>query len=77
MLGIIQKAVKEKGSVSLRELALSLNIEISALEPMLEMLIRKNRIELIESGCRGKCCTNCSCSSREDMMIYRMILSED
>ncbi|PIE51074.1 sugar metabolism transcriptional regulator [Candidatus Fermentibacteria bacterium] len=72
MLRRIQGLLNERGRLSLRELALILDMEASALEPMLEMLVRKGRIEVLDAGCSTRSCTGCSCSSRDNMIIYKL-----
>jgi len=73
MLKQIRTLLKEHGSLSLRELGLLLKAEPSAVEPMMEYLSGKGMVELIQFGCSRGNCAGCSCSSREDTMMYRLL----
>lgn len=73
MLKQIRSLLKEQGRLSLKELATLLKAEPSAVEPMMEYLMRKGLVELIQFGCSKGSCESCSCSSREDTMIYRLL----
>ncbi len=72
MFGDILALLKEHGRLSLRELAALLRSDPQAVEPMMDILVKKGRVELIAFGCSRGSCSGCSCASREDAMIYRL-----
>jgi predicted transcriptional regulator len=72
MLGEIQKLLKERGAMSVKELALALQIESGALYPMLEMLQLKGRIEKLELPCGGGC-SSCNCSDVDGLTYYKAV----
>ena len=73
MFGEIRDLLKERGRMSLRELALHFSMSADAIEPMLDLLVRKNKIRQIDFSCEsGKTCAGCSCASRVDMMQYEI-----
>ena len=66
-------AVLEKhGTLTLRELASHFRMEPGALEPMLEILAGKGRIQIIAGSCSKGSCAGCFCADREDMISYRI-----
>ncbi len=77
MLQKILQLLKEKEFMSLKDLEYSLDIQSSAIEGMLDVLIKKGRIKELEvSSCNGKSCHNGgSCkgcpSSIKDENFYR------
>lgn len=72
MLRTIRTMLRQRGRLSLGELALALNSDSSAVEPMMELLTEKGIVELLDGGCSGKGCAGCSCAGRESMMVYRL-----
>jgi predicted transcriptional regulator len=68
MLSSIVNLLKERsGALSVQEIALALDIESSALHPMLEMLVRKRKIIKVELPCKTGCAGGCS---KSDTMIF-------
>ena len=70
MLSTIVRLLKERGALSVQEIALALDIESGALLPMLEMLEQKGRIEPIELPCKTGCAGGCS--TADSMRFYRV-----
>ncbi len=60
MLSQIQKLLRERGTLSVKEIALALKMDSSALHPMLEMLVRKDKIVKIELPCKHACAGGCT-----------------
>ena len=52
MLSGIVQLLEERGALSIQEIALALDIESSALHPMLGMLERKGKILKVELPCK-------------------------
>ncbi len=69
MLSQIQKLLRERGTLSVQEIALALGIESSALRPMLELLERKGKVARIELPCK-KACTG-GCTQSDAMTFYK------
>ncbi len=68
MLGSIVKLLNEReGALSVQEISLALDIESSALHPMLELLERKGKIIKIELPCSTGCTGGCT---ESDTMIF-------
>jgi len=73
MLREIRQLLEKHGQLSLRELASHFSMATDAIEPMLNLLIQKHKICLIDFNCStGKSCSGCSCISREDMLQYKI-----
>jgi len=73
MLREIKRLLAEHGRLSLRELSAHFCVSPETLEPMLDLLISKGGVRLIEAGCsRGGGCRGCSCADRADVMIYEL-----
>ena len=70
MLTEIIKLLEERGSLSLAEIARHFQMEISALEGMLELLQRKGRIEQLDTQCSR--CKGCAEVKPEDVAIFRI-----
>ena len=70
MLSEIVRVLQERGALSVQEIAFALDIESSALHPMLEMLERKGRIERVELPCKTGCAGGCTQS--DSMIFYRV-----
>jgi predicted transcriptional regulator len=64
--GII-KLLKERGALSVQEISLALDIDSSALHPMLEMLVQKEKILKVELPCKTGCAGGCT---QSDTMIF-------
>lgn len=66
--GII-KLLNERGALSVKEISLALEIDSSALRPMLEMLEQKGRLVKVEIPCK-KACTG-GCTESDTMTFYK------
>ena len=71
MLSSILELLKERGSLSVKELSLALQVEPSALYPMLEMLVRKKKIQCLELACKKNCIGGCTQS--DAMTYYKLV----
>jgi len=71
MFSEITKLLKERGSMSIRELALALDMESAALIPMLELLEEKGRIQKIDLPC-GTGCSSCNCDNMDALTYYKL-----
>ena len=69
MLSGIVQLLEERGALSIQEIALALDIESSALHPMLGMLERKGKILKVELPCKTGCAGGCSKS--DTMTFYK------
>lgn len=72
MIGDIKKLLEKHQSISLYDLSVRFEMEISAMEKMLEMWVRKGKITKKDyacssSGCGG--CLDCSCDASK-MIMY-------
>lgn len=76
MLSEIVRLVEKNNQISLKDIAIHFRMESSAVEPMMDILIRKEKVMNVLSGCAGGSCSGCSCSSREDMMVYTLVTNE-
>ena len=72
MISQIKALLKERGSLTLRELALHFQMEPDALEPLLKLLVDKGQATVTLVGCPGKSCDGCACTSLADMMVYKL-----
>ena len=72
MIGQIKELLRERGALSLRELALHFRMDPDALEPVLKLLVDKQQASVTLVGCPGKSCDGCSCTSLADMMVYKL-----
>ncbi|HEY5621277.1 MAG TPA: FeoC-like transcriptional regulator [Pontiella sp.] len=70
MLSSIIKLLNERGTLSVQEISLALDIESGALRPMLEMLEQKGRIESVELPCKTGCAGGCT--KADSMRFYRI-----
>ena len=60
--------------LSLRELAGYFGIEPAAMEPILDVLLRKERIRAVSAECStGGSCKGCSYAGREDLLTFEMV----
>jgi len=71
MLTEILKLLKERGPMSLAELARHFQIEVSTMEGMVETLERKGRIQRLETKCSR--CKGCVEVKPEDAAIFRYL----
>ncbi len=69
MLSEIIKLLKERESMTLAEIARHFHSEIPAVEGMLDTLVRKERIQLLDTKCSH--CKGCVEVKREDALIYK------
>jgi hypothetical protein len=72
MLHEIMSLLDRHGRLSLRDIASLLKAEVSAVEPMLDLLVEKHRARRCAPLCvpRWLSCAACSCAAREDMAIF-------
>lgn len=71
MLSEILKLLKERGPMSLKELALHFQCDIPAMEGMLATLERKERIKPLNTKCSK--CKGCVEVKREDALIFQCL----
>ncbi len=76
MLSEILKFMKRSNQVSLKDIAVHFRMESSAVEPMMDILLRKGKVKLFGAECSSGSCSGCSCSSRESMMLYTLVTAE-
>jgi hypothetical protein len=76
MLTEILELIRRHGRLSLIELTGQFRTDASALEPMMDILIRKGKVRIFSGGCAGGSCTVCSCASRESILIYEAVHEE-
>lgn len=71
----IKQLINERGSMSLRELSIHFKMEPAALEPALELLVKKGTIQIVDIKCHSckSSCSGCSKAHRPDMLIYQYI----
>lgn len=75
MLSSIINLLKERdGALSVQEISVALDIESSALHPMLEMLVRKGKVLKVELPCKTGCAGGCT---QADTMIYYKVMRDD
>lgn len=67
----VRDYLKEKGQASLRDMALTFNMEQEALRPILEQWISKGKVEKLPQG--TKCGGGCSSCAPEQIEIYKWI----
>ncbi|MFA5687768.1 MAG: FeoC-like transcriptional regulator [Kiritimatiellales bacterium] len=71
MLTKILQFITERGSATVKDIALHFQIDISAAEGMLQTLERKGRVERIAAGkCAG--CKGCALVDPADFIIYKI-----
>ena len=73
MLSSIIKLLKERGALSVQEISLAVDIDSSALHPMLEMLVQKEKILKVELPCKTGCAGGCT---KADTMIFYKVMPE-
>lgn len=69
--GIVKLLNEREGALSVQEISLALDIESSALQPMLQLLERKGRIVKVELPCSTGCAGGCSAS--DTMIFYKAL----
>jgi predicted ArsR family transcriptional regulator len=74
MLSRIVMLLRERGALSVQEIGIAMQVESSALRPMLEMLERKGKIVRIELPCKG--CVG-GCTQSDAMTFYRAMAAAD
>lgn len=73
MLRKILNLLEQHRRLSLGELAAALDSQPYAVEPMMEMLVKKGRIRIISSGCSGGSCKGCYCAGREESLVFEPV----
>lgn len=76
MLTDILKFVRKHQQASLLDISIHFQIDSAALEPMMDILLRKDKVRLFGAECSSGSCSGCSCSSRENMMLYTLVTDE-
>ena len=71
MLTEIIKLLKDRGPMSLAELARHFQVEVPAMEGMLETLERKGRIQRLETKCSR--CKGCALVKPEDAAVFQLV----
>ncbi len=71
MLSQIPNLLRERGALSVQEIALALGIDPGALRPMLELLERKGKVVKIELPCKTACAGGCTQS--DAMTFYKVM----
>ena len=71
MLTEILNLLKERGPMSLKELALHFQADVAAMEGMLETLERKDRIQRLNTQCAN--CKGCIEVKPEDAAIFKAV----
>ena len=71
MLTEIIKLLKERGPVSLAELARHFQTDVPAMQGMLELLEKKGRIQRLETNCSR--CKGCVEVKPEDAAVFKVV----
>ncbi len=71
MLSEIIKLLQTNGPMSLKELSIHFQAELSAMEGMLDMLESKGRIQRLDTKCSK--CKGCVEVKREDALIFKAV----
>lgn len=74
MLSGIANLLKERGALSVQEIALALGIDSGALRPMLDLLVRKGKVLKVELPCKTGCAGGCTKS--DSMTFYKAVAAE-
>jgi putative ferrous iron transport protein C len=73
MLSQTKQLLRERGRLSLRELAVHFQMTPDAVQPMMAILVAKGQVrEIRASGC-GDSCGGCACTSQADMVVYELV----
>ncbi len=70
MLTEILNVLKERGPMSLAEISRHFQLDVSAMEGMLQLLEHKGRIELLDTKCSK--CKGCVEVNPEDATIFQL-----
>ena len=70
MLTDILKFVRKHQQASLLDISVHFQIDSAALEPIMNVLLKKRKVNLLAAECSSGSCAGCSCSSRESMLVY-------
>ncbi len=70
----IKNILQERKSMSLRELAIHFDMEPDAIEPIMDMLQKKNIVSVLDLKCKTckSSCSGCSVANRPNMLIYQI-----
>ncbi len=71
----IKQLINERHSMSLRELSIHFKMEPEAIEPALDIIVKKGTVKIVDlkcSSCKSSC-PGCSEANRPDMLIYQAI----
>ncbi|MFA7256867.1 MAG: FeoC-like transcriptional regulator [Kiritimatiellales bacterium] len=71
MLTEIIQLLKERGPMSLSELATHFQTDVAVMEDMLSLLERKNRIQRLDTQCSR--CKGCAIVKPEDAAIFQCL----
>ncbi len=71
MLARIMELLEEHGRLTLAELANSLGAPEDAVKPMMDLLVRKGRVEELGGTCPKGSCAECSFSCGDSAAVYR------
>jgi Mn-dependent DtxR family transcriptional regulator len=75
MLLEIKRIVQERERMTLRELSVHFDVTSDTLEPMLDKLVQKGQIRVVNvRGCTTGC-AGCSCADRDQMIVYEWSFS--
>lgn len=66
----IQELLEERKRMSLQELAAHFDSTPEAIEPMMDRLVRKGRVRVLDAEACGKSCKACFCAERAQMIVY-------
>jgi predicted transcriptional regulator len=69
VLSNILALLEERGTLSVLEISQIVEVESSALHPMLELLERKEKIQKVELPCKSGCAGGCETS--DHMLFYK------
>jgi hypothetical protein len=72
VLSEIVRLVEEHGRLTLREIASHFRSQPGAIEPVLDMLVDRGRLEIASGECSKGSCSGCYCADRQDMISYRI-----
>jgi hypothetical protein len=70
MMGEIKSLLRDRGRLTLRQIARHFEVATEAIEPMLKLLVDKGR--LTTSLLCGAGCSGCSCADTADLTLYEL-----
>jgi len=73
MLSQILDLIEKQGQVSIMDIAIRFHMNVSAAEPMMDLLLRNGKVEVVSTGCPSRLCAGCPCSSCGNSPVYRTI----